>query len=300
MRKENFTLSKRLKQYSALAGSMLAVVGVAHGQVLYTDIPDAVLPAVNPYPGDAFALDLNNDGTTDFNFLAWKSSSSTNTYAFGLLMDPPTTANPAGIIGTYATTGNHQGIVSELALNHSIGTNPAAFFKFSNILYNTTQYVNPLLLSFSNGVVTNGVWQPGDTSRYVGLEFNFGGGTHYGWARLDVAPDASSITIRDYACDLTADEPLFAGQGSPLGVSPVKQPDNFNILGYEGVATIFVNDGKTDGCIVSVTNMLGETIIRQTLTNRTTRIDLNQYAKGIYLVSVQRGAESFSKKISLR
>jgi hypothetical protein len=73
-----------------------------------------------------------------------------------------------------------------------------------------------------------------------------------------------------------------------------------NIFGYEGVANIFVNDGKLDGASVTVTNMLGQTMVKQGLSNRATHIDLNQFGKGIYLVTVQRGEEVFSKKVSFR
>lgn len=296
MKKENSTLRNRLKQYSALAGSMVAVAGVANSQVVYTDIPDTVFTAVNPFPGDTLALDLNNDGITDFNFVGWKSS----TYvAFGLIMHPYATTNPNGIVGSVVgPSSNPLGMVSELALNENIDSNQN-FFVFNDLTYSTGQNHIPVMFSATPGYVS-GDWQLGGTDHYAGFKFSVVANSYFGWARVDVAYDGSSITIKDYAYNATPDEPLFAGQGSPLGVSSVKPGSNFNILGYEGVANIFVNDGKTNDCIVTVTNMVGKTIIRQPLTDRTTRIDLNQYSKGIYLISVDRGNERFSKKISFR
>lgn len=299
MKKENSTLSKRLKQYSALAGSM-AVAGVAHGQVMYNDIPDTVFTAMNVYPGDTLALDLNNDGIADFNFVAWKNTSSTSYFAFGLIMHPYTASNPNSIEGSVTTAGVKLfGKVSELALHDNVSSNQP-FFNFGSMLNATSSFNYPILLSVSYGIVKAGFWQPGETDHYAGLKFSDVTGAHYGWVRIDVDSTVSSITIKDYAYNQTPDAPLFAGQGSPLGVSEANQPSNFNILAYEGVATIFVNEGKIEDCTVTVTNMLGETIIRQPLSNRTTRIDLNQYATGIYLISVQRGNEIFSRKISFR
>ena len=307
MKKENSTLSKKLKQYSALAGSMLAVAGIAEGQVVYTDIPDTVFTPVNAFPGDTYALDLNNDGTTDFNFVAWKYSSSGGSHyaAFGLIMVPHSASNPNGIIGTVAGTANNLlGMVSQLALNDQIGTDPAAFFEYADLINNPSGYNIPSMLSTSNGNVA-GKWQAGETDHFVGLKFSVGANNYFGWVRVDVDSNdvdliVSSITIKDYAYNATPDAPLFAGQGSPLGVASANQPGNFNILGYEGVASIFVNDGKPGGTVVTVTNMLGQTIVKQSLSNRTASIDLNHFGKGIYLVTLQRGEEVFSKKISFR
>ena len=67
MRKENSTLLKKLKQYSALAAPMLATAGFASGQVVYHDIvPDRILTGNSP--ADTMLVDMNNDGVIDFVF----------------------------------------------------------------------------------------------------------------------------------------------------------------------------------------------------------------------------------------
>jgi len=46
--------------------------------------------------------------------------------------------------------------------------------------------------------------------------------------------------------------------------------------------------------------MLGETIMTQLLSNSITHIDLNQFVKGMYLITVHSGDETVSKKFFIR
>src|SRR6266513_401738 len=62
--KKKSTLSKKLASYSALASAVLMVSKTADAQIIYTDvIPDDTTQVVGSY-----TMDLNNDGTTDFQF----------------------------------------------------------------------------------------------------------------------------------------------------------------------------------------------------------------------------------------
>src|ERR1044071_81070 len=70
MKKNNSTLLKKLKQYSALVGPALVTAGVANAQILYTDIDPDVVIAPDAGMRDAIALDLNADGTADYEFTA--------------------------------------------------------------------------------------------------------------------------------------------------------------------------------------------------------------------------------------
>jgi len=56
------TLNKKIKGYSTLAGSLLAMANVADGQIVYTDIADVTVSG----DGASYDLDLNNDGTVDY------------------------------------------------------------------------------------------------------------------------------------------------------------------------------------------------------------------------------------------
>ena len=145
-----------------------------------------------------------------------------------------------------------------------------------------------------------GYWG-GVTDHYIGFQFSPDGAEiHYGWVRCDVAEDGTSLTIKDYAYNATPDEGVFAGQGSPLGITSVNNSNEFGIFGFEGVANILIKDGKYDNTSITVINTMGQKVVDQKATDKLTRIDLNQFGKGLYVVTIQRGSEQFSKKISFR
>ncbi len=301
MKNKNSTLSKKLKQYSALAGS-LAISGMAGAQVVYTDVsPDKVLVGVSSIANpDTLQIDLNNDGIFDYLLFAFRDSSS---YAQGVgAMMPYTAGNSNAIAGSIVSlNGNLPALfVSDLQLGKNIDDN-LSFNALSDFMY-TVNHIKPIMAYFNTSSNIGGGDWLGVNDRYIGLKFRIGVDTnfHYGWARCSVSENADTITLKEYAYESSINTPLFAGQGSPLGVPAITSSDNFKIVSYEGVASIFVNDGKPGEASVMVTSMLGDVIIKEPLSNNITRLDLNQYAKGIYLVTVQRGDEILTRKISLR
>lgn len=108
------------------------------------------------------------------------------------------------------------------------------------------------------------------------------------------------LTVESWAIQKTSGAAIQAGEGDPVGINSVNTQKEFSILAYEGVVLVLINDEKSEGTSVKVTNILGEALISETLSNRLTRIDLNPFAKGIYLVTVSRGSENFSRKVSFR
>ena len=55
-----------------------------------------------------------------------------------------------------------------------------------------------------------------------------------------------------------------------------------------------------NGAVATVVNMNGETIVRKMIDDKLTRIDINHFAKGIYMVWIQKGESVVSKKISFQ
>ena len=85
MKKEK-SLAEKIKSYSTLAASILAVAKTADAQVIYTD----VMPDDTIHLG-IYSLDLNNDGVTDFNLaqVAATSTSSSSSSSFnGVTISP--------------------------------------------------------------------------------------------------------------------------------------------------------------------------------------------------------------------
>jgi hypothetical protein len=177
-------LSKQLAKYGALTA---AIVGVndANGQsIVYNDIADFTGGI-----GDSYQIDLDNNGTDDFQI---RHNGSSNLY-----IDPLTASND--VLGTGGATYAYP-----FALSNGAAISNGAGSWFNNGFSGGFQSLNYGSCSFGNWCsITDG---------YLGLRFNISGSTHYGWVRLDVDGSGSSWTIKDFAYVDTADMALNAGQ----------------------------------------------------------------------------------------
>ena len=292
MIKDNSTLLRKLKQYSALSGALIATAGVADAQVVYTNvIPDEIING----DGDTYNLDLDNNGVPDYVF----QTAVNGTYRYAGVYMYYATNIIAGIYYTNSSNGFKYGYPFALAAGIPIDDN-LSFFDIYDILFtyqSQNVFIVPGMFSIFGGSSV-GYWG-GQVDQYLGLKFTDGTNNYFGWARCDVSDDATTITVKDYAYNATAETAIGAGEGLPTGIAG-NNTMNFRVFGYEGVVNIIVNDRNLEDANVTVTNMLGQTVINSALSDVITRIDLNQYGKGIYMVTIQRGEESFSKKVSFR
>lgn len=194
MKKNNSKLAKRLSQYGSFA---LAAMGASEvdGQVIYTDVnPDFVGGM-----GSTYAIDFDNDGVDDVII-------ENNTYSFYSYVFPRVYANPQG---TNAVLGSLGGGVFAYpyALNsgNMISSGAPGYF-LDNYYLNSMNYNN----SFGNWL--------GVTDKYLGVQFNISGSTHYGWIRLDVTSSGDFI-VKDFAYESTP------GTGILAGAMPITCPD---------------------------------------------------------------------------
>jgi hypothetical protein len=190
------SLKTRLQAYSLTAGSIVAGLG-SQAQILYTDVdPDTTIDLTNAL----YALDLNDDNVIDFELEALSGLYSYSSYvtSFEALNVNPQGSNAVGAsyFGSYPYA---------LLFGDEIG----ASMNFNNYSYNIlfgTVNISGYYGSYSFPL---GQW-PTNIDRYVGLTIELNGNTHYGWARISVE-GTSSMILRDYAIELTPDEPITAG-----------------------------------------------------------------------------------------
>lgn len=289
----NAAFLKRLKQYSALTAPLIAGAGLAQGQVVYTDVdPDVVLQV-----GDSYSLDLNNDGNAEFTLKVTTYGSDWTRAAIAPY--PYYTTNQNAFAGYVNTLGSvlKLGYVSALAQGDNIDANND--WKILNDLvfsYNGNGYFLFAALLSTYAGAAYGQWGGGMVDHYVGLRFSpDGSAIHYGWVRCDVAADAKTITIKDYAYEATA------GTGLQAGVvvgTPQPQAAPGRIFGYEGI--VHVVTAKPQGATLQIANALGQVVYSNQLTDKHTTVNLNQYGKGIYLVTLNQGSETLSRKVSFR
>ena len=188
----------------------------SEAQIIYTDVnPDDTIhdadysSATNAH----YYLDLNNDGTTDFDLI--------QAYSIYVLNSGTLCAYTKRIWSCNAIPKNISSIASDsiggLALSPSSAINGGLTWKDS-----TSSYYNKLA-NFSSTSVrhcpppsspgysdSSGHWL-NQNDKYLGLKIIKNGLTYYGWIRLQIV-SASSIIVKDYAYNSIPNQPILAGQ----------------------------------------------------------------------------------------
>jgi hypothetical protein len=287
--KNNSTVQKKLKSYSAIAGTIAAAVSSADAQVIYTNVtPDSVVSS-----GGIYNLDLNNDGVTDFKIE--QASGTFYGYAFDAVRVYAAAANNA--VDTSGSGG--MGVATAFDVNAMVDA--SLLWVDSTQAYNITPaptanvlgaLIPDFSLYFGNFI--------GAGEKYLPLRFNIGvAGPYYGWVRLDVAGDALSFKVLDYAYT-NIPGTSYSITGAMVGISEAAKNGNISIFSYDNNITVKLDPNVAVEGTIAVTNLLGQTITEQTITNTETVIPMNAAKAGIYLVTVKQSNGSYTKRVSVK
>lgn len=153
-------------------------------QIVYTDVsPDSLV-------GSVYELDVNNDGTAEFRIMAVTEGGIAIVKAEGITPED-------SLAGYYGGFPNVAGYPFALSSETSIGI--------------SNSWVDKGILGGNHPVIMEDAkWNAGQ-SRYLGLRFNIAGNVHYGWARLRVESGYTAFTVREYAYNSAAGEPILSG-----------------------------------------------------------------------------------------
>jgi hypothetical protein len=204
------------KKTIALLSTSALAAGAAHGAVLYTNIN------ITLSEHGALALDLNQDGTPDFQ-LAFNASAAAKPY---ITNAPPTLTTPAVLSAT--STQGLPVTTSGTTINGS---------------YETTQPVGYFNKNDASTPAVVGSWTAaGNVEGYVGLKLTDGAGLHYGWAHLIYNAtnvpannkDTATLTLVDAAMETTPNTAIQAGQTAETGNKPVVTGPPSSQTGYLG------------------------------------------------------------------
>ncbi|PNQ73906.1 hypothetical protein C1T31_06165 [Hanstruepera neustonica] len=251
------SLTKRLAQYGALTAAITGVAD-ANGQIVYTDIdPD------DGGVGVQYLLDMDNDGNSEFVI----NQTGNNLFAAPI----PSSAAILGIDSTYDYP---------FALDNGDNISAGLTDWLSGNGYYKTMNYNSCNYSSSQWCAV--------TDKYLGLRFNIGANTHYGWARLDagLSPGTDGYTIKDYAYNSVAGEPISAGQ--TLSVDKFSSQVFCDISCKDKIVTISKLTGNANYRILSLT---GKQLINGETHVESKEINASNLASGIYIVEV-RSADS--------
>jgi hypothetical protein len=285
MQEKKTTLSKKIKSYSALAGSIVAIGSTADAQVVYTNVtPDSVVNTV----GGFYNLDLNADGIIDFKILTNHGSSSTSGAIYDYVAITPNDSINAidTVAGGYAD-----------ALNAGIGLCPTSLWSDTTggnaaiglLGFNLTA---PFAFTAGNFI--------GATGKFVGLRFQKLGINYNGWVRLNVATDCKSFTVIDYAYRNNAAACSITGLTSDVGISESALFNLVNVFAADKNINVQLDQTLPVGGFISVTNVLGQEVTKVNITNASTVISMANEKTGIYIVTVTQSTGAYTKKVSVQ
>ena len=274
------SLRKKLIKYSAAVGSVAINTLKVSSQIEYTDIsPDFILTGSNNFhsldlDGDLLDETLLNTFTGSFN-----GSFSSGPYSGLSCIDYYKGAMARGENNTELLWEEFIDIEA-LSSNYMIN-NGAYFYNPSSVLTPLGVQIEKVAQSFSyNTFSYQGKW-PGQTDKYLGLKFEIGSDTHYGWIRMDVTPDCDSIIIKDFGYNTVPNQGILAGQ---TVASVDENESTISIHSYN--QTLYVRRNENDAEILQLFSMDGKLIIEMQLQLLSEVISLNEIPKGIYLVQV--------------
>lgn len=191
-------LEKRLISYAAIASAagmgLIAGSPVAEAKVVYTQTWMSIVPNAGP-----LVLDLNNDGTPDFQFSAVAKFYYSE---YGSLNVSPQNASN-GIWG------------SASALPAGVKIGPSGTFKTGRLRMATAKFYSRDHGTYTAYLLNSGgPWRQA-TRLYLGLKFVIQGQIHYGWARLNVTATNDGVygAINGYAYETIPNKPIASGAG---------------------------------------------------------------------------------------
>ncbi|HEX8517319.1 MAG TPA: T9SS type A sorting domain-containing protein [Bacteroidia bacterium] len=282
--KNTSTIQKKLKTYSALAGTIAAAVNTVSAQsVVYTDVtPDSVLGI-----GGIYNLDLNNDAVVDFE-LVQRSGLYASFFTYDAIGVFPRGANAVDTSGGNGTaTALDVNMQIDSSLNWLDSTEMAAI---------TPPTANGLALVVPAFSISGGNFL-GTMGKFLPLRFEVGGVKLYGWVRLDVAADSKSFTVKDYAYTNVPNS--YSITGAMVGISEAAKNDNISIYSYDNNIVVKMDPNVAAEGTVSVTNLLGQNVCTQVISSNETFISLSGARAGIYMVTVSQSNGSYTKRISI-
>mgnify|MGYP006188524309 CR=1 FL=1 len=299
MKKTN-NLNVKIKRYAALATGVTAAAG-ASAQVTYTDVnPDVVL---TPTGTAQYLLNLDGDAAIDMGLVV-QSGSVTGIYSYGTMQIPYTVTYNAGaaVFGSAAPSTN--GWMGSSSSAPSILSNGNAI-DASGTFYQSQGIVGAVQNTYL-GAPINGQYGPYSsgnflgTEGYIGVRFDISGSTHYGWVRVEMAADATSMTIKDYAYDATPNTAIAAGDMGPVGVDEVNFETAIQFISNQNnQVTVKMNTTITNG-MINVVSIDGKSVASINVNSQTELVDLSNLSSGIYMVNLTSNEGTITKKFYVR
>jgi hypothetical protein len=283
-------ITHRLLKYSTSALTFIALKSNANAQAVYVDIdPDTTL--LPPY--ESYLLDIDDVGFVDYKFTVIDATVYSDwCECYVHIMN----AILGGIgsrvaFTTYQFTSN-QYLISAL-------TNGANIREDLNFTQISGQLAYRIIPDFSfYYAFEGGDWFPEAIDKYVGIRFTDSlDCMHYGWIRCSVEDNGTKLTIKDYAYETKCDVGIVAGDMIGDTSVAINALNNLNAHVYSFEKTLHIQTGSAETYTVTISNVSGQQLFKNTISGLYTKIDLQLFAPGIYVVSLISGDFHYVKKV---
>ena len=217
-KKRKKKLESQLLAYGVAAGTALAMAPSVRAAIQYTPA-HITLDSNTPSAG----IDIDNDGFIDeFSISYWSAVTAVGAFSYwGARVIPVVNA------AVFEGSGFFPSIPARLSFGAPISTAHATWDTGSGPLFSNFRCY---------GVYANFTHNNGNPA-YLGIQFNPGDGTRYGWIRIeDIALDYTSLSITGWAYEDLAGASILAGEGG----TPVPIPSSLALLaaGAAGLAAL--------------------------------------------------------------
>jgi hypothetical protein len=286
----------RLKQYTAIAGALVAQ-GNVNAQVVATNLnPDIIVDSLSaPY-----ALDFNNDANPELQFFVQHISGASSTQGVQFTYEgaiAATVLSPGvSVMGALGTGSSSSSSFQISALNNGDPISAAANFDSSAATLGLDILVDAGLLGQIPIQQGNFLAQ---SNKFLGAKLTAGANTYYGWVELSVNTNASQITIHGYGYQATANSPILAGEGANSGLDLISLADKVTIVGTPEHVNINVTPDLI-GASVSFVSMSGQTLKTDKLSDVNNTLSFDELSTGIYQVVVSNGIEKTTQRIYVK
>ncbi|MBN2891521.1 MAG: T9SS type A sorting domain-containing protein [Bacteroidales bacterium] len=195
------SLQQKLMTYSLTAAAVV-VAGSANAQVVHSG-------AINEHVTSQYAIDIDDNGVTDF-YIGVTTSSTF--YKSAYLMSPSSSTS----VNQWLLSSHPNPYVADL--DADVAVDASGSFTSSFRPWNIGWYAS----SSSNNNAFGGAGE-----KFIGVKFDIDGATHYGWIRVDVASDLTSLDVIDWAYDSYPGVGILTGQTT--GGGPTLSSVTFNV-----------------------------------------------------------------------
>ncbi len=278
-----------LKNIAAFIATAMLFSASANAQIVYTDVnPDTTINT----NGGVYALDLNNDGITDFNitFNTTTIPQGTNRY----IRITPLGANKVGNDLSYPYP-------SALSINTLIDSSSFSWLSNANQSLISRIWFIPPPRGGSPLWQTRGNWN-GASDKYVPLQLDVSSQKYYGWARLDAATNAMSFTVKDYAYNSIPNQSILAGEPIATGINENSFAASINLFPNPANNHLSIALGSNNKKIeVAIADITGKIVYTTTIVETDkVEVNTNEFAEGIYIVQIQSGEFISTKKLIIK